>query len=86
MGVACVAVVTIATPLNISSIKGDTIYSVFPRSSRWVSPSFKEGILLGTITILLKTTPTITGFNEYHVMLYLGSEEFVDIQLKVLCQ
>lgn len=86
MGVVCIATPPVTTPLTISYIKGDTIYSIFPRSNKWIATSFEEGILLGTISLLVKATPTKSGFNEHRVKLYFGSIEHIDIGLKVLCQ
>ena len=86
VGVVCIVIPPTQSPLAITSIKGDTIYSIFPRSQKWVATTFKESVLLGRVSVLVKTTPTKSGFNEYHVRLYVGCMECIDVELKVLCQ
>ena len=86
VGVVCIAIPPTQSPLTITSIKGDTIYSIFPRSQKWTPATFKESVLLGRVSVLVKTTPTKSGFNDYHVRLYFGCMECIDVELKVLCQ
>uniref|UniRef100_A0A1X7UD81 C2H2-type domain-containing protein n=2 Tax=Amphimedon queenslandica TaxID=400682 RepID=A0A1X7UD81_AMPQE len=86
VGVVCVTTPPTQSPVSIMSIKGDTIYSIFPRSQKWAASTFKESVLLGRVSVLVKATPTKPGFNEYHVRLYFGCMECIDIELKVLCQ
>jgi hypothetical protein len=68
-------------PFRISSIKGDTIYSIFPCAATWSPPSFEEGILLGGVVITIKAPPIISTVYDCHVKLCLGSMEMISITL-----
>ena len=68
--------------LEISAIKGDTIYTLRPRNSVWVAPTFEDGILLGCITLIVKAVSLPAGSHDLRVKLHIGQQTCICITLQ----
>lgn len=67
---------------EVSAIKGDTIYTLRPRSAVWIAPSFEEGILLGRIELIIRGVSLPVGSHDCHVKLHLGLNKHLYISLQ----
>lgn len=68
--------------LEIVAIKGDTIYTINPRSNRWIAPTFEEAILLGKIVLVVRGVKLSPGSHDCHVKFYLGLNKYCVINLQ----
>ena len=95
LGIECVSIVkqneqhndrlSAAVQFIISSIKGDTIYTICPRNRLWVAPLFDEGILLGSIVVSVKPAELLAvGSHDCHVKLHLGLHKYIRIDLQAV--
>ena len=68
----------------VNAIKGDTIYTICPKTEQWIAPSFEEGILLGCVTVTIKASSLSVGSHDCHVKFHIGFQRFLYINLQAV--
>ena len=69
---------------KISSIEGDTFFTIQPKSSHWNTHSVDEGILLGRATILVKAVPVASRDYTCQLRFGIGFHELLYINLELM--
>ena len=67
---------------KIVSIKGDTFFTIKPKSSNWVAQAVKEGILLGRVTLRIRALPSAAGNYVCQLRFNIGFRELLYTKLE----